>query len=229
MARLKKKFFGNLSGKFGDAVFRQQGDKNYIAQRPSSYRVPDTQDYKDRTNKFGISVKLAKAIYRIPALKTFWQKEYPDESRLFNLIVRVNYPFINSDGISSTPNITPEENGFSVSLNSSSIDENGINVQIAPLLNSVYLDPGVDTRIRLITIILFTDPLDKGLPEIRLLSLQSDDLSFSFNDPISFQILPSSKYSERLQNYRQKKAFFALVTLDDNNHLTNNSSTFFEL
>ena len=227
MASLKKKFFGNLSGRFGDAVFRQLGDKNYIAQRPSGYKTPNTQEFKDRTSKFGLSVKLAKVIYRIPALKTFWAKEFPGEARLFNFIMRTNYPFINPDGISSTPFLAPDENGFSVNVNTTSISDDAVNVEIQALNNTGVIDPVIDKKIRLISVVLLANPLDKRMPAFRLLTMQSEDIALSVTDPITFNIVPSQNYSERIQSYGQKKAFFVLVTLDDNDNLVNHSSTFF--
>lgn len=227
MARLKKKFFGNLSGAFGDAVFRQLGDNNYIAQRPSGYKTPDTQEFRDRTSKFGLSVKLAKSIYRIPALKTFWAKEFPNETRLFNFLVRTNYPFINPDGISSTPYLAPDENSFSVPVNTISISGDAVNVVINALDNTAVIDPVIEKKIRLISVVLLANPLDQRMPAFRVLTMQSEDLTLSVTDPITFNIVPSQNYSERIQNYGQKKAFFVLVTLDNNDDLVNYSSTFY--
>ena len=227
MATLRKKFFGNLSGAFGDAVFRQVGDKNYIAQRPAEYKAPDTQDYKDRTTKFGLSVKLAKSIYRIPELKTLWGNEYPTESRLFNLIVRKNYPYIIPDGVSSTPNLLPDENSFSVTVNSLSFSESGINVEVAALSNTGIISSGIDTKIRLVSVILLASPVDQAMPGFNFITMQSDDVVLSLPDPVTFSIVPTQTITDRILDYEQRKAFFVLVTLNDNNDPINYSSTFY--
>lgn len=227
MATLKKKFFGNLSGKFGDAVFRQVGDKNIIAQRPSGYKTPDTQEFKDRTTKFGLSIQLAKSIYRLPALKVFWEREYPGAARIFNLIVRTNYPFISSDGISSSPHLLPAENGFNVNLNSNNITANSISLEVASLTDAAEINTDIEKKIRLILVMLLADPIDKRLPAFSFLKIQSEDLNLTVTDPLIFNIVPAQNYSDRILNYTQKKAFFVLITLNDNNDLVNHSSTFY--
>lgn len=227
MARLKKKFFGNLSGKFGDAVFRQVGDKNIIAQRPSGYKTPDTQEYKDRTTKFGLSIQLAKSIYRIPALKVFWEREFQGAARLFNLIVRSNYPFISPDGVSSSPHLLPDANGFSINLNSLNVSTNSISLEVAALTNAAEINTDIEKKIRLISVMLLANPIDKRLPDFSFLKMQSEDLILSLTDPLTFNIVTSQNYSERIQNYGLKKAFFVLVTLNENNDFVNHSSTFY--
>lgn len=227
MATLKKKLFGSLSGAFGDAVFRQVGDKNYIAQRPVEYKAPDTQDYKDRTTKFGLSVKLAKSIYRIPALKTLWEKEFPDETRIFNFIVRKNYPFITPDGLSSTPHLLPDEDSFSITVNSASVSESAIDVEIAALNNTGKIDTNIDKKIKLFSVLLLANPVLKGLPAFNFISMQSEDIILSVSDPVTFNIVPSQTNSDRMLGYGQRKTFFVLVTLDDNGVPVNYSSTFY--
>ena len=227
MAQLKKKYFGNLSGRFGDAVFRQLGDKNYIAQRPANYKVPDTPEFRDRIAKFGLSAKLAKSIYRIPALQTFWKREYPGQARLFNFILQANYPFINSDILSSVPYIVPDERGFSAILNSSSISESSITVDIAPIGRLAGIDETLETKIRLISVLLLSALVEEKLPKYHLLSLESDDRTLSLNDPLDFELVLSGNQSEKVQRYQQRKALFALVTSDDSGNLVNYSSTFY--
>jgi len=227
MAQLKKKYFGNLSGRFGDAVFRQIGDKNYIAQRPAKYKVPETQEFRDRITRFGLSAKLAKSIYGTPDLQTFWKREYPEENRLFNFILKANYPFINPDGISSNPMITPDENGFGVRLNSHSISDSSVRADIAPLGSSSGIDTTVETRIRLISIILLADPLDVNYPGFHLFTLQSEEQILSLDDPMLFDMQLSSNQAEKVGRYQQIKALFSLITSDNNGNLFRYSSTFY--
>lgn len=227
MATLKKKLFGNVSGAFGDAVFRQVGDKNYIAQRPAEYKIPDTQDYKDRTTKFGLSVKLAKSIYRLPELKALWEREFPNETRLFNFIVRKNYPFISPEGISSTPDLLPDENSFSVNVSTALVSESSINVEIAPLNNTGKIDTNIDKRIKLFSVLLLADPVEQGLPEFNFILMQSEDIVLTVSDPVIFNIVPSQTNSDRILSYAQRKTFFVLITLDDNGVPVNYSSTFY--
>lgn len=227
MATLKKKLFGNVSGAFGDAVFRQVGDKNYIAQRPAEYKIPDTQDYKDRTTKFGLSVKLAKSIYRLPELKALWEREFPNETRLFNFIVRKNYPFISPEGISSTPDLLPDENSFSVNVSTALVSESSINVEIAPLNNTGKIDTNIDKRIKLFSVLLLADPVEQGLPEFNFILMQSEDIVLTVSDPVIFNIVPSQTNSDRILSYGQRKTFFVLITLDDNGVPVNYSSTFY--
>jgi hypothetical protein len=227
MAQLKKKYFGNLSGRFGDAVFRQIGDKNYIAQRPAKYKVPETPEFRDRITRFGLSAKLAKSVYGTPDLQTFWKREYPEENRLFNFILQVNYPFMNPDGISSNPMIAPDENGFGARLDSHSISDNSIRADIAPLGSSSGIDPGVETRIRLISIILLAEPLDLNYPGFHLFTLQSGEQTLSLDDPLRFDIQLSGNQAEKVARYQQIKALFSLITSDDNGNLFRYSSTFY--
>jgi hypothetical protein len=227
MAQLKKKYFGNLSGRFGDAVFRQLGDKNYIAQRPANYKVPDTPEFRDRITKFGFAAKLAKSVYRTQALQTFWKREYPVEIRMFNFILQTNYSFINPDGISSTPLIVPEVSGFGVNLNTASISDRSVRVNIDPLGSLTGIDETVETQIQLISILLLANPVDINYPKFHLFPLQSEEQRLSLNDPLVFDMVLSSNQSEKVQRYQKRKALFALVTLDNNSSLVNYSLTFY--
>ncbi|BDQ02793.1 hypothetical protein [Ignavibacterium sp.] len=227
MARLKKKLFGNISGAFGDAVFRQIGTTNYIAQKPASYKKPDTQGFRERTIKFSLAVKLAKNINRVNDLKKIWKTEFPTVTRLFNFLVQKNYGYITADGISSNPRITPDENSFKAIIISNTVTSGNINVKIQALNNIPLLNPEFDKKIKLISIILLADPVDKNKNAFELITIQSDAQVLILSEVLTFDIDISQTYGDLIQNYNSKKVFSALITLDDNNLPVNRSTTFF--
>jgi hypothetical protein len=143
------------------------------------------------------------------------------------LIVRSNYPFINPDGVSSTPNLTPLGNGFGVSVNNLSVTQSDIDLEIASLSNVPVINQDIDKKIRLQSILLLAGPSDDRFAKFAFLSLQSADLDLLVTDPINFNIIPSQNQSEMIGNYSQNRAFLAVITLDESNNPVNHSSTFY--
>src|SRR5690606_13683859 len=169
---------------------------------------------------------VSKLIYRSDYLKLLWMREFPEEKRLFNLITRTNYPFIHHDGVSSTAIITPQENGFGVAVTSAEVTESNISVELEALGSASNIDVGLETKLRLVAIVLLANPLDDRNPKFNLFSVVSQDLPPQITDPVTINIANSSNHSERVAKYQQSQAFFALVTLDNDDNIISYSSTF---
>jgi hypothetical protein len=174
-----------------------------------------------------LAAKLAKSVYRTPALQTFWKREYSAAIRLFNFVLQTNYPFINSDEISSTPLIVPEGSGFNVNLKTASISDRSVRVNIDPHGSLLGIDETLEIQIQLISILLLANPVDIKYPEFQLFPLQSKEQRFFLSDPYAFDLVLSSDQSEKVQSYQKRKAPFVMVTLDNNSTLINYSLTFY--
>ena len=81
MARLAADSSLKLSGKIGDLVFKNYGDKIVVTRVPDMSRVKPSRKQKNNRNLFKEAVAYAKKINRTPALKqTYFKKIKKGES-----------------------------------------------------------------------------------------------------------------------------------------------------
>ena len=121
--------------------------------------------------------------------------------------MQANYPFINPGVLSYGNSIVTYQRGYSVKANSSSISESSVRVDIAPLGSLIGIDEILETKIRLISVLLLSDPIDSNLPKFQLLSLKSDDRTLSLNGSLDFELVLSGNQCEKVQRYQQRKRY----------------------
>lgn len=124
MAEINKKFFGDLKGKFGDAVFRTRGSKNFVA-RKGKFRKPDTDEFRNRTDTFKLSAKLASLINSEKYLKIIWQNKLGKGILVYPNLISINYSAFSGASITGIPLLVPE-NGIGVKVDTVSIDNDNL-------------------------------------------------------------------------------------------------------
>lgn len=224
MAQLDKKFFGKLKGSLGDVVFRSRNDKNYVAHKPKSYTPPDTPQFRERVSKFRIAVKLASAIYSFQPLKKLWKSVVPSGTSPFSHLVRINYPYVQDNDLSNMIIMAPRSS-FGVKLENLTINNDVLNIELAPLTDLSNVNPDIEKRIQLMAVVFLQQPINNTLPAYDFIKVSSVKTLINLTDPITFNIPLLTADSEISLNYTNRKVIFTAVTFDENEKEIQFSST----
>lgn len=224
MAELEKKIFGSLKGSLGDVVFRSRNEKNYIAQRPKSYTLPDNEGFRQRTGKFKLNVKLASAIYSFYPIKKIWADAATNGKSAFTHLVRINYPFVEENDISNMINMTPRSS-FGVSLNNLTMDNTALTIELAPFSEASNVDTSVEKQIQILAVVFLKQPIHSTLPEYDFLKITSAKMNIDTVNPIVFNIPLLTADSDIAANYTSKKVIFTVITYNEADSVVQFSST----
>lgn len=224
MAELEKKFFGNLKGSLGDVVFRSRNEKNYIAQKPTSYTSPDDPQFKARTGKFRMAVKLASAVYSFYPIKKIWSSVVASGKSPFSYLVQLNYPFVENGDISNMVNMVPRSS-FGVNLQNIVVDNESVVIELAPLTDLSNIDVNIEKKIQILAVVLLQQPVQDTLPAYDFLKISSLKLDITMGNPLTFNIPYSTADVGISDNYTKRKVIFTALTFDEHGSVVQYSST----
>lgn len=224
MAELEKKFFGNLKGSLGDVVFRNRNEKNYVAHKPKSYNAPSTAEFKQRTGKFKLAVKLASAIYSFYPLKKIWAGAVTGGKSAFPHLVQVNYPFVEESNITNMVAMAPRSS-FGVNLQNLNIDNTSLTIELAPIAEASNVDTSVEKQIQILAVVFLQQPVQAGLPDYDFLKITSAKMNIDAVNPIVFNMPLFTADSGIAGNYTNKKIMFTAITYDETDSVVQFSST----
>lgn len=225
MAELKKPMFGNIKGTFGKAVFRQRYGSNYIVQKPSSYTPPNTEDFFTRTNKFKIASMIAKTIISIPNLKEIWKNITPKNQNPYNLLISKNY-FANDGNTTSNSIMIVPKSKVGVQLDTINLTADNLNIKLLPLTEASLINPLVEKKIQLISLIFLSNPINTDAPKFDLILLRSATSIFDLITPIVVDMMISTSDKDKIAKYQTKIVHSTLITYDENDNVVNYSNTF---
>jgi len=225
MAEIKNKLFGELSGKFGDIVYRQRNGKNYISRRPKTYSTPQNESFVERSNKFKMSSRIAAVINSVDALKNIWENVKPPNISVYNYLISKNY---NASGVNSLLGnmIIVPNSEVGVRLASSEIQADKLIIALEPLTESARIDPTIEKKIQIILVLFMDEPINTNLPSFNISSMISVQKDFDLTTSISFEVMIPTSVSEKMNQYQNKNAFATVVTFDENNTLIKHSDSF---
>jgi hypothetical protein len=224
MAQVKKTVLGRVSGALGDIVFRERYGKNFVGVRPGSF-IPGTDPVSvTRRLKFLLAVKFSQAVHSEPALKSLWEFVRPQGMSLFNNIIRNNYAYVDVDSVSDLAKIVPGL-GFGISASSTVLTQSDIQVAINPIGLNTHIDPLVETRIQLVSVLFFSNPLDPSVKGYYLTNLAGEAQPFTLEDPMNFNVPLFNEQTLYYQKFRDHKGFVVLVTLNSDMKPVRHSST----
>ena len=224
MGHLNRQVLGRISGKVGDIVFRQRAGKNYASVKPDSINVSNDPASIDRRNRFALACKFGANINAVPYLNSIWKKKTTAGISPFNYITKSNYKFADPDELTDLAEVVPGF-GFGVTISSSSLNPPNLNVAVDPIGNIAGIDTAVETAIRLCTIISLTNPNDEFLDQFEFITLVSESQPSVLDAPLTFQVPYSSQEIQVFNSYQDKKAFSALLTLDQEENPVHYSNT----
>lgn len=224
MAEIKKKYFGDLKGKFGDAVFRTRGSKNFISRR-GKFHKPETEEFRNRTDTFKMSSKLASLINSNKYLKIIWQNKLGKGAPVYPNMISINYSSFSGASIIGTPLLVPD-NGIGVKLDNILIDDDNLTLKLKPLTEASAIDTSVAKTILSLPFVFLSDPVNAAAYPVHIIPLCSSKLTFNLEDPVTFVNPISTADSDKIKEYRVKTVFTTLITFDAQNNIAGYAKTF---
>ena len=225
MAKINKEILGKVRGSLGDITFRQRNGKSYLSTRPASFVPGKDAASVARREKFGLNIKLSKTIYSIDELKSLWSIQTPSDKTTFNYICKVNYPLVGNGNLSGFIKLTPGL-GFNIVNPVIAYNSSQISVNIDPLGTGTGIDAGVETSVKLLSVVYLNSPVDNSAEKYNFIKFSSAVQATVLDQPYEFIFPLSNIETQHFDSYQNKKGFFALVTLDPDGNILNYSNTF---
>ena len=179
MARLEKRVLGEIRGRVGNIVGKVRNGKQYIASRPTKYRMSKTPYEVDKRNRFKVNGLFAKAIKESKLLYNIWDKEKAPAASAYNKICKINFKICNTNRPSVQNLITP--GGFNLPVESVSYFPDKIEAELKPF----DILPG-EKRVIFIMMICFYEPVRSEADYFTLKRIEDYDfeelrITFNFN------------------------------------------------
>ncbi len=235
MARISKSVVGNLSGSLGDIVFHQRNGKVFARRRPPSFVPGNDPESVDRRLRFGFSVRLAKAIYSIPEVKTIWQKATPKGKSTFNFIVGTNTKLVNAGSVTDCTAIVPPWKkpstvaGFILNCTAVSVSSEAVTVELAPLGKSAGINIKKEPNAKLAYVLCLTNPTQpspiRGGTRVGFVSGSSRPAQLVLDSVLTFNIVLTGQDAASIGRYADRKLLLVLLTFDASGNPVNYSST----
>ena len=225
MAQLKNRFFGEMTGSFGDVVYRRRNGKNYTAKKPKTYAVPMDGKFQMRTAKFRLALKLAAVINSIPIIKTIWQQTLPKGATPYQKLVSLNYPLLGFNDVTGILELVPK-GGFGARIDTSLLSNESLSVALQPLTAASMIDPAVEVSIMLISLIFAKNPSVEGINAYEVLPVFSPVQPIDLSAQLNFTSLLSTADADTLAQYQDKKIYNTLITFDATNNPVQYAKTF---
>lgn len=222
--KISKKYFGELSGKLGDVVFKQRGNTNYIASSPRKYTKPNSVEFENRKSIFKIAAKFSSAVNSIPELKYFWMNSNKNGASAYQKINKLALKTFSEGHSVNWLKITPE-NGFGVIVSTYSLNKEQYNIRLEPLTERSGINTDIETNIKLITVF---NPYDSSanLSEYEYFSNYSSNHIIDLNTPVEISITLSTAQTNLISMYSKCRVYNTLITLNNENELINYANTF---
>lgn len=224
MAKLKNKFFGEISGKFGDAIFKQKGSSNYISTYPRKFNRPNSIEHQSRINRFIQAAKFSSAVNSIPELKHFWLYSIKNSSTVYNSIMTSSLKILNQGHPITYLKITPEK-GFGVVVSDYTLMKERLIIRIAPLTERSGINTNIETNIKLISVF---NPYqsNQNLPEYEYFANFSTNYTIDLNNPLELTTTLSTAQSNLIEQYSKCIVYNTLITSNNEGLLINYANTF---
>jgi len=214
MAEFKEKFFGKVSGKFGDFIGVIKGDENYLAKFSANRKIDNSEAGIKRRAKFKASILAAKTIMGIPNLKTVWKLKAPKKQSGYNYCIKYNYPNIDMDGTKAGYSIVPDY-GFAFSTESFSITEDSISLTVLPLINSTAFDLSIEKSIEACFLVELNNPDGDISKKLAFTKLVSADQVLDLENNITFTVNLLETEKNLIASYPNTKVHIALITKNE--------------
>jgi hypothetical protein len=128
MAIVKNPSLGGYSGRVGNHVFRIVKGKTRVSLRPVEFHASYSAKAKRARNDFAASVKLAKAVNLVPALKNIWNSSEIKGFSAYHKIIKTNSALVKDGNLTTKNIITPE--GLFLEITSLSIQSNTLKTEL---------------------------------------------------------------------------------------------------
>jgi len=223
MALLSLEVLGKPTGTIGKYYMRRVNGKTIVSHRPKRYQTPMDSAAILRRNQFAMTVRFAKTVSSLPALKLVWNDAKGKYSSAHHAILHCNYSLVSGDMLTLNNLITPE--GFYFVPSDVSFDWEKITVTL-PALNGSIKNSDRENVLSLNIIICFQEPREENKSLIDLLAFEREfpDYDFSKEGDTTIELTNSDK--ETAARYAKSIFYIALVTKETSGKLVQHSSTY---
>lgn len=213
MASLKEKFFGKLSGSFGDYIGIVKGDDNFIARKSSKRRLDTSPKGVERRLKFLACIKASKAITSKSSLHSFWKDAAGPKQSAYNYCIKKNYPYITGDGTLSGFSVVPGL-GFGFSTDTYTRDENGVILSLLQFANPDMFDTEIEKSIEAYFVFEHYDPEKVDHEKVKFQLRNTIPQPLDLENPLTFSINFDELDNLLFTLYPEVKTHIALCTLN---------------
>ena len=225
MARLITQVLGVMTGSVGDIVFRRRGGRSYVSAKPSGYTPRTDAATVARKKQFKTAVEISKNINDIPVLKAVWPVDPTKQMSKFQKMVSVNYKLVSGEDLTGNPTLTPTF-GFEMTTPLVQLNTDSVHFTAGQLGVNLGIDTSIEKYSCLAGIIVMKSPTDQLSQDISVLKFKTIRANLDLITDIDVSIPLSVIDQQVLAKYTVKRAFFAFLTLDDNNNIVQHSATY---
>ena len=222
MAEFNQKYFGSIRGKFGDAVFRERGNKNYISKR-ARYKKPETEEFKMRTDTFKFSCQFSSMLNNNQYLKAIWQTQLGKQ--VFPGLVSLNYNAFKNGTLAKDPKVTPDK-GIGVKVDTLMLAEDHLKLKLKPLTEASTVDIEIEKKMMSILFVILTEPVNALEDKLKIIALSSTKVAINLETGLEMNNFVSTANSDFILKYGSKNVFATVLTFDEGDLLVNYANTF---
>lgn len=207
MVKVKSSLFNYISGKSGNAVFRQMNGKTFYSIRPDSYNISQSVKAKESRNNFALAVKFTKEVNKHPALKLVWKRAKLKGTTSYHRIIKHNIKFIKENRLSVFNIIAPEGEYFP--LKSYVISDDSIILELTSgdiKQSSLFQFP-----FSLFAVVYLFEPKKKSYEDNLVFSFSTDFSEVLRKDSNSIAVTIPENIHSYFSKYKNCKTYFSAV------------------
>lgn len=213
MAELKEKFFGKISGAFGDFIGIVRGDDNYIVKKKANRKIDNSPQAVDRRNKFGVAIQASKSVNSITNLKLIWKLKAPSKLSAFNNFIKYNYHYVESSGTTTGFSLLPGL-GFAFSVDDFAITEDSIGLTLLSLINSYSFNTEIEKNIEAYFLVELYSPVSESSKKVLFFIKSSGKQLLDLENSLSFSVALKETDTKLISQYSGIKVHVVFCTLD---------------
>jgi len=218
MADILNELTGRASGRVGNLVYRIKDGKTYLCSPPLKPKASTKPEVIVRRNRFKLTLMLSSALNKLLPLKYLWKNvnvTTTDEHKsAFTKMIKKNYQYVHEFDLTNLIYLAPTF-GFGVTESDITLTNTSITVELDPIGTGEAIDLNIEKNVQLACVLFVDTPAtDTNLQKYDFIGQMSDKVVLSLTNPLSFSIPLEGPKSEIFDAYTNKKAFFALITLD---------------
>jgi|GEM_PF-4918835 len=203
---LLKSSFGELSGTFGELVFRNRHGKTFVYKKPLHHKISNSAAAVRSRNMFATAHRFARCIRLNELLKGAW-KSFPHKSDMYiNKILACNSPLIDNLLFTVNNMITPDTRSENPVKNIIMHPER-INVIVSDDNELLQKDTTIYEHEKLIIFAAVLDPAVEGLLMCDIVELYTGKIAPGMNFFVEF----TKEQSELFCNYERYIIYAATV------------------
>lgn len=215
MALVKRSLAGKFSGKLGEVVYRNYGNKTVVCVRQRKYKSSKSKLSLNAKSNFKFTTMLAVSANRLPEIKSVWASSDCEGRSAYTKLIKYNIRLSSENGLTLNNVITPE--GKYLKLNSCQISNSSLSINYSLSAGeSEIISPPYTANILLY---LYNVEDKNCMPEILVISCAIDN-----PDTLLFNFTPEQM--SVISNYSHYIVFLAFTKKADSKFLWTSTSSF---